>query len=299
MLNINITFSLTRIKIMWFLFLTMGTSSFSFAQNEEELDDLDILLDRILFNEDQFVDDILEDAYRYNILYSSVTFNSNTYYYGRENEVDQFNLSPQISYSSSFGLVAGVSGIYFDKYEPNWSHTNISVGYFNYIGKKELIRYYGGYTHTFFSDGWDSLTNSIDGTIGLRNKKRTLGVKVNGNYLFGKGQSYLIVAEAYGNFTLIKRKKYKIKHRPSVNIIFGQQLLYTNRYYQHENHSIEEKYNGLMNTQINLPFYLVTKSWDFEIGYTINFPQAFESNTSPSPTGFLSISVGYLIDFSR
>lgn len=293
------TFSLDRLKILWLLLFAMGANNYSYCQNEQELDELDILLDEILFSEDQFIDDIMEDAYRYNILYTSLTFNSNTYYFGRSNEVDQFNLTPQISYSSSKGIVASISGIYFDEYEPNWSHTNVSMGYFNYIGKKELFRYHVGYTHTFFSDGWDSLTNSIDVIVGLRNEKRTLGIKIYGYYLFGKGQSYLMVAEGYGNFTLLKRSKYKIKHRPEINFIFGQQMLYYNRYYHNGNENWEDSYNGLMNTQLSLPIYLVTKSWDFEIGYTINFPTAFYSGGSPSPTGFFSVSVGYLIDFSR
>jgi len=35
----------------------------------------------------------------------------------------------------------------------------------------------------------------------------------------------------------------------------------------------------LLNTQINLPLTLASKSWDFELGYNINFPSAVGKET--------------------
>ena len=55
----------------------------------------------------------------------------------------------------------------------------------------------------------------------------------------------------------------------------------------------------LLNTQLNLPLSLVSKSWNIDIAYNINFPRAVASETDLSTTGFFSISLGYLINMNN
>jgi len=49
----------------------------------------------------------------------------------------------------------------------------------------------------------------------------------------------------------------------------------------------------LINTQLNFPLQLDIGNWDFQFSYNINLPKALAGETNLSPTGYLSLSVGY------
>lgn len=284
---------------VWLLLFTVATSANLYAQEPEE-DEIDMLLDELFFNDQQFIDDILNSFNTYNFIYSNISFNSNTFFSGRDSGIDQFNLVPQISYYSSSGFNVSISGIFYETFEPNWDYTNVSVGYFNTIGKNKHFIYNAGYTRYFYADGWDTFTNSLDLSIGLRNKKRNLGTKLGVSYLFGTDQSFQISSRTYAYFTIAKQKKSVIKFRPKLNFLIAQQTIALEQLEnQGDQTTTEFVYNDifdLLNTQINLPLTLSTKSWDFELGYNINFPSAVESESDLKTTGFFNFSIGYLID---
>ena len=84
------------IKVFGLLLFSMATSFCSYAQ-EESLEDLDGLIDELFFEDQQFLDELVESGFSYNFLYTSVSYNSNTYFSGRDSGTDQFNLLPQVS----------------------------------------------------------------------------------------------------------------------------------------------------------------------------------------------------------
>jgi len=104
--------------------------------------------------------ELLESDFSYNFLYTSVSYNSNTYFSGRDSGTDQFNIIPQVSYYHSSGFNASISGIYYQNFDPSWDFTSVSLGYFNTLGKQKNIIYNLGYTHFFYADGYDFFTNS-------------------------------------------------------------------------------------------------------------------------------------------
>ena len=287
---------------VWLLLFTVATSANLYAQEPEE-DQIDMLLDELFYNDQQFIDDILDSFNTYNFLYTNVSFNSNTFFSGRDSGVDQFNFVPQLSYYSSSGFNVSVSGLYYETYSPNWDFTNVYVGYNNTIGKKKLFNYNVGYTRYFYSDGWDTFTNSLDLSVGIRNKKKNLGTKLGASYLFGKDQSFQIVSRTYAIATITKQKNFVLKFRPQISFLIAQQTIALEQLNtQGEEPVTEFIYNDifdLLNTQLNLPLTLATKSWDFELGYNINFPSAVESEPNLDTTGFLNLSIGYLIDFNN
>ncbi len=209
---------------VWLLLFTVATSANLYAQEPEE-DQIDMLLDELFFNDQQFIDDILDSFNTYNFLYTNVSFNSNTFFSGRDSGVDQFNLIPQLSYYSSSGFNVSVSGLYYETYSPNWDFTNVYVGYNNTIGKKKLFNYNVGYTRYFYSDGWDTFTNSLDLSVGIRNKKKNLGTKLGASYLFGKDQSFQIVSRTYAIATIAKQKNFVLKFRPQISFLIAQQTI--------------------------------------------------------------------------
>ena len=107
----------------WLLLVLVATSLAVTAHDTREEDEIDLLLDELLYDEQQFVDDILESFYRYNFMYANLSLESNTYFSGRDPGVDQINLVPQLSYYSSTGFNLSVSGIYYESYTPHWDFT--------------------------------------------------------------------------------------------------------------------------------------------------------------------------------
>jgi hypothetical protein len=290
-----------QILAFWLLLFTAATSANLYAQ-EPKQDEIDLLLDELFFNDQQFMNDILDSFNAQDFIYTNVSFNSNTFFTGRDSGIDQFNIVPQISYYSSSGFNVSVSGIYYESFSPNWDFTNVSLGYYNTMGKNKLFNYNVGYTRYFYSNGWDTFTNSVDLSLGIRNKKRTIGTKLATSYLFGKDQSFQIVSRSYANLTLTKEKNYTLKFRPQISFVVAQQTTALEQLNtQGDVTTIEYIYNdifNLLNTQVNIPITLVTKSWDFELGYKINFPSRVETEPVLKPTGFFNISIGYLIDFN-
>jgi len=88
------------IKVFGLLLFSIATSFCSYAQ-EENLEDLDGLIDELFFNNQQFLDELIESDFSFNFLYTSVSYNSNTFFSGRDSGTDQFNAIPQVSYYHS------------------------------------------------------------------------------------------------------------------------------------------------------------------------------------------------------
>ncbi len=275
------------------LALFIGASQFK-ANAQETLEDdlflLDSLIDMIIFEEEGFIDDILESANKYNLIYTNVTYDENTFFLGRDNGIDQFTITSQIAYYSSKGLNASISGVYFSDFEPRWAFTNLSVGYLNYIGDRELFNYGVGYTRIFYSDGWSELNNALDFAFGFRNKGRWLTSKIAGSYLFGSDQSFQVVSRSACKINLLKKEKFFLRFKPQLSFFFSRINTFTAR------EEIESDFS-FVNTQFNFPFSLITKSWDVSVGYNVNLPVPVQEEPGLRSTGFFRVSVGYLIDF--
>ncbi|MBD0777044.1 hypothetical protein HPE56_04485 [Maribacter sp. ANRC-HE7] len=287
---------------VWLLLFTVATSVDLYAQEPEE-DEIDLLLDELFFNEQQFIDDILNSFNTYNFIYVNTSFYNNTFFSGRDSGIDQFSIVPQVSYYSSSGFNVSVSGILYETFEPNWDYTNVSVGYFNTMGKDKRVTYNAEYTRFFYADGWDTFTNSLSLGVGLRTKKRNLGTTLGVSYLFGTDGSFQISSRTYANITIARQKKSVVRFRPKINFLIAQQTIALEQLNAQINEpSAEIIYDDifdLLNTQINLPFSISTKSWDFEVGYNINFPSPVKSETDLKTTGFFNLSVGYLLDLDK
>ena len=289
-------------KVSWLLLASLVTNFTIYAQKLED-DELDLLLDELFFSEQSLIEDILDSFIVSNSIYANVSYNSNTYFAGRDTGVDQYNIIPQISYYSPSGFNVSVSGLYYETYSPNWDFTTVSLAYYNTIGKKELLNYSLGYTRFFYSDGYDAMANSIDFSTGLRNKSRTLGTNISASYAFGTDQSLQFVSNSYGKLYLVKRSNYSLKLRPEINFMVLNQSITSARIVmvngQPTIQSLNKDIFDLVNTQINIPLSLSTKSWDFEVGYSINFPNAVVVDRKIDPTSFLNLSIGYLIDLNK
>jgi hypothetical protein len=292
----------STLKVFGLLLFTIATSFCAYTQ-EKNAADIDDLLDDLFFNEQQFLDELIESDFSYNFLYTSVSYNNNTYFSGRDAGTEQFNIIPQVSYYHSSGFNASISGIYYQEFLPNWDFTSISLGYFNTLGEKKIFVYNLGYTKYFYTDDYDGFTNSLNVSFGIRNKKRTLGTNISASYLFGTDESYQLVSNSFVNFTLKRTSNFAVRLRPTVSFIIAKQSLAIERIIFINRQRILKTVNfnvfDLLNTQVSIPISLSTKSWDFEFGYNLNLPHAVLEEKNLKTTSFFSLSVGYLFDLRK
>ena len=289
----------TILRLLSFL---IATSFCSYAQDSDS-SDIDSLLDEFFFEEQQFLDEILEGDLSYQFLYSNVSYNTNTYFSGRSSGVNQFNIIPQISYYHSSGFSASISGVYYQNFDPTWDFTSISLGYFNTLDKQKNLFYNLGYTRFLYTDGSNTFNNSIDISLGVRSNKRNLGSTLSGSYLFGSDSSFQLISNSYFNFDIFRNPKFAIRFRPNLSFIVAKQvvtILRPKRIFPGTGiEQISENIFDLLNTQMSLPITLTTKSWDFEISFTQNLPNALPNESELTNTNFFSFSVGYMFDFNK
>lgn len=290
-----------ELNVIKLLLFTIATSFVSYGQEKTEDEILDGLLDDLFFNDKEFVDDLLNSINQYDFLYTTVTYNSNTFFAGRDSGVDQFNVIPQLSYYSSSGFNATISSAYYQEQDPNWDFVSLTAGYSNTIGKNKSIHYNLGYSRFFYSDGFDSFNNSVDLMVGIRNPKRTFGGIISASYLFGTDQSVQISSRIYGNITLTRELGYAIRFKPQLNFLVAEQVVSFIRPPRNgvpPTLIINEEF-GLLNTQLNIPVSLTTSSWDIEFSWNLNMPVAVPNESGLNNTNFFSLSVGYLLDLGK
>lgn len=259
--------------------------------------------------EDESIDVFMASLTNYHLIYLSVNYNSATYFSGRDLDVDQFNIVPQITYMHSKGFYAGISGIYYSEFEPNWDITTLTAGYGNGFGKKKLWRYYASYSYYFYSNDIDNLYNStVNGGIGISNKKRSFGTQLSLSYYFGDEVTYQIVLRTYANLKLLKNKKHYLRFRPQFSIVTGTQIVDLSggsiqKVLENkadapleDNALLEDNVFGLINTQFNIPLQYSIGAFDFELGFNYNIPSELGNETDLKNTSFFNLGVAYMID---
>lgn len=292
---------LSQIRIIGLLLFMAATSYSAYTQEIRTDEEIDRLLDELYFSEEQLIDDILASISKNHFIYSSFTLNSNTYFTGRESGIDQINVFPQVSYFHPSGFNLSLAGLYYENFDPTWDFTSLSLGYYNTIDRKELLYFNTGYTRYFFSDGSDLFTNSIDVSLGLRNKNNSLGAALYASYLFGSEEALQLIFSPYSRITLLTGKTFSLRFRPQLNFIVAQQTIALEELNSQTQEAQFVNYDvfELLNTQLNLPLSLVSKSWNFDVAYNVNFPRAVATETDLSTTGFFSVSLGYLIPLKK
>lgn len=283
------------------LFLCFSGVFISFSQElptkDKEINDM---IDS-LFEKDQIIDEVLASLSNYQLLYVSINYNNDTYFSGRDIGIKQYNISPKITYLHSSGIFANISGIYYSEFEPKWDLTTATLGFGKNFGKEKTFKYYASYSRYFYNNGLNNaFSNDLSAGIGIRNKKRTIGTQLSGSYLFGNDQSFQIASTSYVTFKLFKTKKSQLDLKPQLSIIAGNQTIELARSYIQNGHLITDytKNNvfDLINTQLSLPLEFSINSFDFELGYNMNFPSPIGNESNLKNTSFFNFSLAYLID---
>jgi hypothetical protein len=292
---------MSRMKKKLTLLLCLSVFYLSFSQETNPKENkTDALIDDLL-EQNQIIDSFLASYSKYQFLYLTVNYNNDTYFSGRDIGIDQYNISPRITYLHYSGLYGSVSGIYYSEFDPKWDLTTATIGYGKSFGKKKTYRYSVSYSRYFYNNGIDNLfTNDISASIGIKNKKRTLGTSLSGSYLFGNDGSFQIASNSFVAFNLFKTAKIKLDFKPQINVVAGKQTVELARSYMLYGQLVteysENNVFSIINTQLNLPLEFSYNSFDVGVGYTINFPTAIGDESDLKNTGFFNVSMSYLFD---
>ena len=292
-----------QLNVIKLLLFTIATSFVSYGYGQEVTDDeeIDSLLDELFFEDGKLADDLLNALTEYDFIYTTVAYNTNTFFAGRDSGVDQFNFIPQVAYYSSSGFNASVSSVYYQNQDPNWDFVSLSAGYGNTIGKGKKVHYNIGYSRFFYSDGFDSFNNSIDLSLGARNKNRTFGVITSLSYLFGSEQSVQISSRAYGNLTITRESNYAIKFRPQLSFLIAEQSVTFELPPRNglPPRIVTNEEFAVLNSQLSIPISYTSSSLDIELGWNLNLPTPIEGEGTLDPTNFFTLTIGYLIDLRK
>lgn len=290
-----------QLNVLKLLLFTIATSFVSYGQEITDDDEIDSLLDELFFEDGKLADDLLNALTEYDFIYTTVAYNTNTYFAGRDSGIDQFNFIPQVAYYSSSGFNASVSSVYYESQDPNWDFVSLSAGYGNTIGKSKKVHYNIGYSRFFYSDGFDSFNNSIDLSLGARNKNRTFGVITSLSYLFGSEQSVQISSRAYGNLTIGRGSNYAIKFRPQLSFLMAEQSVTFELPPRNglPPRIVTNEEFAVLNSQLSIPISYTSSSWDIELGWNLNLPTPIEGEGTLDSTNFFTLTIGYLIDLGK
>lgn len=279
------------------------------AQQPNMIDELrEARLDSLL-NEVFFDDDDLSYLFglkkNFQFLYWRSSFDSRTFFAGREIGTQQHNLSGQLYYLHSKGFYAGVSGAWYSQLQPGYRTTILTAGYSKGLKKMDFFRYRLSYDYFFFNNDdpeFDPLYNSgLNAGISLKSK--SLGTRFDAYFLLGDDVGTTLSWDAFAYVNLVRLGSYdQIRLEPEVSLYFGSELVE----YQLNEVIIDPVTNigydyyyedafGLMNVQLQLPLNIKYKQFDFEAAWIYNVPQTMGDGISYDKSSFFRFSLGYIL----
>jgi len=275
-----------------FFILLVCWSSLSFAQNpeSEEPSDIDELLNEL------FVVDTLAVLQAYDdlkggFLYASISFDEQAYFSGRDFDIDQFGLAPSLTYLSSGGTYLFAGGSYYSELDPAWDLFALGGGQFWSLGTEKQWSVSASYTHSFLGEDREGLnTHRLSSSASY--KLDPLQLNVAGGYLFGADPSYYLTSSITYETTLAQIGTFKLTFEPNLYLLFSQQnIIEQVSFFQFTESTVFDR----INSQLELPFTLDNNTLDITLSYTRNFPNNLFEDEDLSSSGYVSISLGWLI----
>ncbi|HZL11183.1 MAG TPA: hypothetical protein VFC65_14430 [Prolixibacteraceae bacterium] len=296
-------------KKLFFIFVLIIISSSVLTAQKTEIveklreDRIDSLLNLVIFNEDD-LSYLFNLKKNYQFLYARTSYNTKTFFAGREIGKNQYNLSAQLFYLHSSGIHAGISGAWYSQLDPGYRTTVLSLGYSKGLKKLKFFRYRLSYDYFLFNDDDPNYkplyTSSLN--TGITLKTKNTGTRANLSVLLGQETGTQFTWDFYSYINLIKLGNYdKIRLEPEVSLYFGSETVehqlnevlidpLTNIEYD----SYYKDEFGLLNIQLEIPISINFKSFDLEAAWIYNFPQTMNKNITYPDNSFFRVSLGYI-----
>ena len=240
-------------------------------------------------------------------------YNSNVASSERTLGINQFGLSPGISYYHKSGAYADASGYWSNEFDPSYYLTILSAGYLGSISKRWSVL--GEYSRYFYSDTGPDVTVPFKNSLALSNfyDLKPLIFRLDYTFFFGDKSVHRILPGVMLNLEKRNWKKInKLLFYPSFNVLFGSekvtefvplfstlaQSLIRIRDGLPLFEEREQTRFGVMNYSLSAPLSISLKNWNFLLAYTYNFPQALQDEElGLENSGFISFSITRYINF--
>lgn len=309
-----------RCSGQWFLIIIISVSSCKlFAKDTDALlskpDSLLTFSDSL--NIFRLIDSLMnmEDFSISSQLAVRLAYNSNVLWVGRTLGIEQFGLSPGVSYYHKSGLFADISSFWSKDFEPKYYLTIFTGGYMHSFSKKfSVLASYDHYIYNLEND-YIPYNNAI--TITPFYELKPVNFRLDYSFFFGDNSVHRLMPSV--SVTLEKKDIFKldrISFFPTVFILFGDQtfseiIFPTTRqewiaaalrvrqglpWYTIET----KRVFGLMNYALAAPLSIRNNHWTFTVSYIYNIPKALPGETlTLDNSSFISASFIWFFDLSR
>ncbi|RAV99523.1 hypothetical protein DQQ10_18130 [Pseudochryseolinea flava] len=241
-----------------------------------------------------------------------VGYNSNVLSAGRTLGIENFGLSPGVSYYHPLGFYADVSGFWSKDFTPEYYLTTLSVGYMHDFAKWfSIMADYDRYLYAE-SDLYIPYKNTVSITPVLEFKPITM--LINYSFYFGDTHVHRIMPGLSGR---IQKKKWagldRVSFSPAVYMLLGNEIITEINYpygpieerirqrrglpwYE----QIDRNVFGIMNYTLSAPLSIMYRKWTFTFTYNYNIPKALPGESiTYGESSYLSGSLSYFIDLKR
>lgn len=226
-------------------------------------------------------------------------YNSNVLSAGRTLGIEQFGLSPSISFYHKSGFYADVTGYWSNDFEPTYYLTVLSGGYMHTFSKYFSIT--GNYDRYFYNTNTPDQYISFKNTLGITPyfDYKFLSLRLDYSFYFGSQTAHRLMP-AFG-LNLVKRnflKIQKISLLPTAYLLLGNETSTTINTLTLQIE--EEELFGIMNYALSFPVYVSHKNLSFYVGYTYSIPKKLANEiTVPPESGYISAGITYYFDLRR
>ncbi|HEV8512283.1 MAG TPA: hypothetical protein VGQ59_03370 [Cyclobacteriaceae bacterium] len=220
--------------------------------------------------------------------------------------LDQFGLSPGVTYYHKSGLYLDATVYWSQQYSPSLYLTVPSFGFLKSTKKWTLNLEYSHYFYSFSDSTYDTpYTNAV--TLSNFFEAKPFLFRLDYSFYFGEKTVHRITPGIMFNF---EKKNWlgmkRVLLYPTFSVLFGNESWqeYTpystdlaeiiKRIRNHQPIYYLKDYNkfGILNYSLSLPLSISLKNWTFLLSYTYNFPQPLpEEDLALTNSGYLSFSV--------
>lgn len=224
--------------------------------------------------------------------------------------LNQFGLSPGVTYYHKSGLYLDATAYWSQEYSPSLYLTVPSFGYLKSVKKWTLNL---EYSHYFYSFSDSTYSTPYTNTINMSNffEMKPFLFRLDYSLYFGEKTVNRLTPSVM--FNIEKKNWLGIKRLllyPTFSVLIGNESWQNSQYIPYTTVPSEirdrlknklplfylqtNNYNefGVLNYSISLPLSISLKNWTFLLGYTYNFPQPLPNEQlALTNSGYLSFSV--------
>ena len=239
-----------------------------------------------------------------------MNYNSNVLSAGRTLGIQQFGLSPGISYYHKSGVYADLSAFWSRDFDPSYYLTIASLGYMHLFSKR--LSAMAAYDRYFYNvpDPNMFIPYKHAFTVSPSVDFKYLSFRLDYSYFFGDASAHRIMPGIVFNLERTKiRKIDRVAITPACYLLYGDETIseiqfpYTLREVIRRQRQglpwyliIDKQVWGIMNYSFTLPVFVTVNKWNFSASYSYSIPKALtDEPLALTSSGFLSASVMYYI----